>query len=274
MRGDDRRVRALRRGTHRAVSTHEDPIRETVTIVLRSIDDAKHDRVVALYRRLFANVAHEIVSIRNVHSLAEAYNEAVAHSAAEIVLLSHDDIDVLAPDFAWRLSRQLCHVDAVGVIGSTRMDGPAVGWSGHPHLRGWITHHAPADATWSVDVLDPREVGGEIVILDGVLLAARREVFTAVPFDAETFDGFHLYDIDWSYRASRAGFRLGVAGELLVVHASRGAYDAAWQRYADRFCSKHNAGRTPPEPSSFFGASLESADQVRTFYALLAALSR
>ncbi len=95
-----------------------------------------------------------------------------------------------------------------------------------------------------------------------------------MPFDAETFDGFHLYDIDWSYRASRAGFRLGVAGELLVVHASRGAYDAAWQGYADRFRSKHNAGRRPPEPSSFFAASPDSGDQVRTFYALLAALSR
>ena len=256
------------------VRTHEDPVRETVTIVLCSIDDAKHDRVVALYRRLFANVAHEIVSIRNARSLAEAYNEAIARSAGEIVLLSHDDIDVLAADFAWRLSRQLRHVEAVGVVGSTRMDGPAVGWSGHPHLRGWITHHAPDDATWSVDVLDPREVGSEIVILDGVLLAGRREVFTAVPFDAETFDGFHLYDIDWSYRASRAGFRLGVAGELLVVHASRGAYDAAWQRYADRFCSKHNTGGAARRPSSFFGASLDNADQVRTFYALLTALSR
>ena len=119
-----------------------------------------------------------------------------------------------------------------------------------------------------------REVGGEIVILDGVLPAACGEVFTAVPFDAETFDGFHRYDIDCSYRASRAGIRLGVAGDLLVVHASRGADDAARQRYADCFCSEHKAGRTPPEPSSFFAASLESADQVRTFYALLAAFSR
>ena len=256
------------------VLTRDDPGRKTVTVVLCSIDDVKHDRAVALYRRLFADVAHEIVSIRNARSLAEAYNDAVARGTGDIVVLSHDDIDVLAPDFAARLSRQLLDFDAIGIVGGTRMEGPAVGWSGHPHLRGWITHHAPGDATWSVDVLDPRGAADDIVILDGVLLAARREVFTAVRFDADTFDGFHLYDIDWSYRVSRAGFRLAVAGELLVVHASRGVYGAAWQRYADRFCSKHDVGRTSPEPSSFFGASLESADQVRTFYALLAALSR
>ena len=252
----------------------DDILRKAVTVVLCSINDAKHDRAVALYHRLFADVVHEIVTIRNARSLAEAYNGAIARSAGDIVLLSHDDIDVLAPDFAARLLRQLRDLDAVGVVGSTRMDGPAIGWSGHPHLRGWITHHAPGDATWAVDVLDPRGAGRDLAILDGVLMAARREVFTAVPFDAETFDGFHLYDIDWSYRAARAGFRLGVAGELLVVHASRGAYDAPWQRDADRFCVKHGAGRTPPRPSSFFGAALDSPDQVRKFYALLAALSR
>ena len=246
--------------------------RQSVTIVLCSIDDVKHDRAVALYRRLFADVAHEIVAIRNARSLAEAYNEAVAHSAADVVLLSHDDVDVLAPDFAARVLRQLREFDAVGVVGSTRMDGPAAGWSGHPHLRGWITHRAPNDATWRVDVLDPRPTAGDIVVLDGVMLAARREVFTAVRFDAETFDGFHLYDIDWSYRAARAGFHLGVAGELMVVHASRGQYGAAWECYADRFCAKHDAGRTPPAPSSFFGATLDSPDQVRAFYALLARL--
>ena len=66
----------------------------------------------------------------------------------------------------------------------------------------------------------------------------------------------------------------GYVRAMLADRHLRGAYDAAWQRYADRFCSKHNSGLTPPKPSSFFGASLESADQVRTFYALLAALSR
>jgi tetratricopeptide (TPR) repeat protein len=252
--------------------TRDEPDAQSVTIVLCSIDDTKHDRVVARYRRLFADVAHDIVSIRDARSLAEAYNAAIANSTADIVVLSHDDIDVLAPDFAARLSRRLRDVDAVGVVGSTRMDGPAVGWSGHPHLRGWITHHAPADATWSVDLLDPRGSADDIAVLDGVLLAARRDVFAAVPFDAMTFDGFHLYDVDWSYRASRAGFRLAVAGDLLVVHASRGAYDATWQRYADRFCAKHDAGATPPATSTFFGTALDSAEQVRAFYAFLLSL--
>ncbi|MEP6998554.1 MAG: glycosyltransferase, partial [Betaproteobacteria bacterium] len=215
----------------------------------------------------------EIVSIRNARSLAEAYNWAVKRSVADVVVLSHDDVDILAPDFAARLFERLRAFDVVGVAGSTRMDGPAMGWSGHPHLRGWITHRAQGRAAWQVDVLDPRPVAGDIALLDGVLLAGKCETFRAVSFDAATFDGFHLADVDWSYRAAQAGFKLGVAGDLLLVHASRGNYDATWQRYADRFRRKHAAGRSPPAESSFFGASLDGTEQVRAFFARLAELS-
>ena len=244
----------------------------SVSVVICSIDDAKHDRAVALYRRLFSSVRHEIISIRNARSLAEAYNWAVRNSVADIVVLSHDDVDVLADDFAARLFDHLRSFDALGVIGSTRADGPAVGWSGHPHLRGWITHHSPNEAQWQVDVLDHRAVAGNITVLDGVFMAARREVFKAVAFDAALFDGFHLGDIDWSLRAARAGFRLGVAADLSLVHASRGNYDATWQRYADRFCTKHALGTTPPATSHFFGAKLDGPAQVRTFFDLLRGL--
>ncbi|MGC1817792.1 MAG: glycosyltransferase [Casimicrobiaceae bacterium] len=247
--------------------------RESFTIVLCSIDDEKCGRAVALYRRLFAGTRHEIVAIRDARSLPEAYNEAIARSAADIVVLSHDDVDVLAPDFAARISRHLQAFDAIGVAGSVRMDGPAIGWSGHPYLRGWITQRARDDPGWHVDGLDARLTAAGIVVLDGVLLAARRSTFAEVPFDAATFAGFHLYDIDWSYRASQAGFRLSVAGDLLVVHASRGRFGTTWQRYAERFCAKRGVGRSPPQPSSFIGVTFDTPDEVRTFFAILSGLN-
>ncbi len=195
------------------------------------------------------------------------------NSVADVIVLSHDDVDILADDFAARLFYRLRSFDVLGVIGSTRCDGPTVGWSGHPNLRGWITHHSPNESQWQVDLLDHRPVAGEIAVLDGVLLAAPRGVLEAVPFDANTFDGFHLGDIDWSLRASRAGFRLGVAADLGVVHASRGNYDSVWQRYADRFRSKHSLGQANPAPSFFFGAKLDSRDQVLAFFDMLRGIS-
>jgi hypothetical protein len=58
--------------------------------------------------------------------------------------MSHDDIDVLAEDFVPRIVRLFDSFDVIGVVGSNRADGPAIGWSGHPHparvdhtLRRW-----------------------------------------------------------------------------------------------------------------------------------------
>ena len=250
------------------------PLHPSFTVVVCSIDAAKQTRAVALYRRLFADFPHEIVAVTNPRSLAEAYNQAAQASRADIVLMSHDDVDVIAPDFASRIARLLAtRADALGVIGATRLDGPAVGWSGHPNLRGWIVHRDGDETGWRLDVLDHRPFADGVEILDGVVMAARRDVLRAVPFDAVTFDGFHLYHLDWSHRVARAGFRVGVCGELIVVHASRGSYGAEWERRAARFCALHGVGRGEPKPSSFAGATLNSLRQVRAFFARLSSLA-
>lgn len=237
------------------------------SIIMCSIDETKRALAVALYERLYRGRPHEIIVIRDARSLAEAYNRGIAASAGEIVVLSHDDIDILAPDFAVRLQGHLERQDIVGVMGSTEMTGPAWGWSGHPHLRGWITHYAPSTNEWSVDIADYRQVSTNIAVLDGVFLAAKRDVFDAIAFDSDTFDGFHLYDIDWSYRAAMAGFKVAVTGDLLLVHASRGSFDPAWERYAERFCAKHGVGQSGPAPHrQVFEATLHDSDQVRAFF--------
>jgi len=244
-----------------------------VSIIICSIDDEKRARTVDLYGRLYAGLPHEIIVIRDARSLAEAYNRGLARSSGDLIVLSHDDVDILSVDFAARLQYHLQRFDVIGIMGAAQMDGPAWGWSGHPNLRGWITHHAPGEQQWFVDIVDPRCVADDVVVLDGVFLAAKRLVFDAMRFDDETFDGFHLYDIDWSYRAAMAGFRLAVAGDLLLVHASRGTFDPEWQRYAERFCAKHAVGEMPAAPHrQVFEAKLDNADQVRGYFARLAAM--
>ncbi len=267
---------ALAQSIVRSVRAREDAAldapRRSFTIVVCSIDETKHRRVEALYQRLFAGVRHEIVVIRDARSLASAYNGAVAQSRADIVILSHDDIDILADDFAARVASLLEEVDVIGVVGNAVMRGPTIGWSGLSNVRGWITHAAPDEEGFTVDAFSSRRIATDVIVIDGVLMAARRKVFADIAFDEETFDGFHLYDLDWSYRASKAGCRLATSGELLVVHASRGKYDDVWARYADRFCLKHRLYRTQHAPSTFFGADVETPEQVRAFFGLLGAL--
>lgn len=245
------------------------PISEPLrtSIVMCSIDETKCAHASALFERLYRDRPHEIIVIKDARSLAEAYNRGIAASSGHIVILSHDDVDILTPDFAARLQDHLERHDIVGVMGSTEMTGPAWGWSGHPRLRGWITHHAPSTKGWSVDIADYRQISTDIAVLDGVFLAAKRQVFDAITFDSDTFDGFHLYDIDWSYRAAMAGFKIAVTGDLLLVHASRGSFDPKWEWYAERYCAKHGVGQTRPATHrQVFEAKLHDEDEVRAFF--------
>jgi GT2 family glycosyltransferase len=85
----------------------------------------------------------------------------------------------------------------------------------------------------------------EIQAIDGLFFAARRSVVEKVGFDAATFDGFHHYDLDFSFAAHLAGFRLGIVNDIPILHASWGGQNEDWKRYAARFTGKY-AGRLHP----------------------------
>jgi GT2 family glycosyltransferase len=100
--------------------------------------------------------------------------------------------------------------------------------------------------------------GGPLVVagiqaIDGVFMAMRREVAVSVPFDEETFDDFHLYDLDFSFRAYHAGYALAVCRDILLIHQSLGKFGAVWRRYAERFEAKHSA-RLPASWTAKAGA--------------------
>jgi GT2 family glycosyltransferase len=79
--------------------------------------------------------------------------------------------------------------------------------------------------------------------VDGLFMAVRRGVAEQIRFDEKTFDGFHCYDIDFSYSAHLAGFRVAVAADLPVLHHSPGismrhgstTRSASWKSTASGF---------------------------------------
>jgi GT2 family glycosyltransferase len=77
-----------------------------------------------------------------------------------------------------------------------------------------------------------------IKVMDGLFLAGRREVFSTVPYDEETFKNFHLYDVDITCRAALAGFRLAVCTDFVVTHASDGNFDERWRADCELFIRK------------------------------------
>jgi hypothetical protein len=212
----------------------------------------------------------ELLPILAPRSLAGAYNEAAHAATHEHIVFVHDDVELVSPAPLAALAHALREADVVGLAGSARATGPAVLWSGHPDLHGWVSYPAADGSGLEAAPLSLRHgVVGGMQTLDGLLIACRREVVLDVGFDAQTFDAFHFYDLDFSLRAHRAGWRLAVTTDVLAVHASRGGFGAEWQRYRERFQAKFPELNAPAGAPHWYAAAVPDVDALRAFYATL-----
>jgi hypothetical protein len=191
------------------------------------------------YERLFQGVEHEFLLIGDARSLCEGYARGFAHARGEYVVFSHDDVEFVTADAATRLARHLGEFDVVGIAGTTKLIDGMWPSAGDPYCFLLVVYPEAGDM-FSVRYAGdgPLCVDG-MQALDGCFFACRREVVVRTGFDAATFDGFHLYDLDFTFRAYLNGFNLAVCRDLALIHQSFGQPDEAWQRYCSRFETKH-----------------------------------
>ena len=188
---------------------------------------------------LFAFSRLEIIGINDAKSLSEGYNRGAARANGDVLIFCHDDIQLVQRDFGQRLLHHLSTYDIVGVAGTSRLVNGDWTHAGLPHVHGQLIHKQPGESGYSYFCAGLQgPIDDKIQALHGMLIATHRYVWEALHFDEATFDGFHLYDIDFSYRAFLAGYRLGVPLDLLLIHFSTGENDRVWRSYAQRFLKK------------------------------------
>jgi tetratricopeptide (TPR) repeat protein len=236
-------------GTARALSEQAEPFGgavaapevqddRLVSVVVCSIDTQKAKRIREHFEALFQGHRFEMVQIGDARSLCEGYNRGFAQTRGDIVIFCHDDIEIISPDFRARLLAHLRTNDVVGVAGTTRLIGANWNSAGWPHVHGCVVHRGSDGNGFFFHCFGPPRTSS-VEALDGLFIAAKREVCEAIKFDAAVFDGFHFYDLDFSYRAFMAGFRVAVPWDILILHASWGRSDPSWRDYAQKFAAKY-----------------------------------
>jgi len=248
---------------------------EPFSIIVCSIRPDLLEEMKRNFARALGPRGHEFIAIGDARSLSEGYNRGLALARHGLVAFTHDDVELLSPDAFDRLEQALAEHDIVGLAGSGLVRGPAVMWAGHPHLRGFVAMPVPADPAACNATLFSLECGtmGGMQALDGFFLAARREAALAVGFDSAAFDGFHFYDLDFSYRASLAGLRVAVTTDVVALHRSLGNFADAWKRYVPRFSAKFPALDGVRGSNEHFGATLASRADALRFYEELRGLA-
>lgn len=179
------------------------------------------------------------VATENSRPLPDVYNTVIAASRAEQLVFLHDDVWLDDFHFADRIEEGLAAFDVLGIAGNRRrLPGQPswafadlrMQWDARENLSGAVAHGGAAAGPVARYGAAP----AACELLDGVLLAARREALLqhGVRFDPR-FD-FHFYDLDFCRSARAAGLRLGT-WPISLTHQSGGAFGSVnWQaKYRD-----------------------------------------
>ena len=227
------------------------------SIITCSIDEARFSALHANLSQRLQGHAHEIIRISDAKSLAEGYNRGIAQSRGDRLIFCHDDIEILSEDFTDRLDGHLNQYDLVGVAGSNRIIRSEWISAGPPHVFGHVAQVYPPGGFFVAIYAVPAKSIPGICAMDGLFFAARREVIDKVRFDAQTFDGYHHYDLDFTFAAHLAGFRLAVVTDIFVFHRSTGNKDDRWKHYARLFHQKYARHLHPMSQRTFAIAAVQ-----------------
>ena len=202
----------------------------------------------SLKRLAFDKRVDTRIAFQNIAGLPVVYNNALgAADAGEILVFIHDDVWIDDYFFADRIKDALRAFDIMGVAGNRRRVPRQPSWLfGSPGPDGVFRkdreNHSGAVAHAKtpfgpVDYFGPTPA--ECELLDGVLLAAKRDALRSagVRFD-ERFD-FHFYDMDFCRSAKAAGLVLGCSG-VAITHASvgEGLGKPDWRRNYRKYLEK------------------------------------
>ena len=211
-----------------------------ISIIICSIDDRKFFKVSQNYAKLLEHEPFEIIGIHDAKSLAEGYNRGIAQSSGSILIFSHDDIEILSPDFTQKIKHHLGHYDVVGVAGTSCLTSAVWLDAKQPHIHGVVALPDSLNQGYVINVYGVEgAVTNNIQALDGLFFAVSRTVAEALQFDSVSFDGFHCYDLDFTFRAYLAGYRLAIINEITIIHESDGSFNDAWASYSERFMQKY-----------------------------------
>jgi GT2 family glycosyltransferase len=222
------------------------------SVIICSINSWRFAQASTHYERLLAEVPHEIIGIYDARSLAEGYNRGLRRARGDIVVFSHDDVTFLDGQFAPKIAARMQTWDVLGFAGASRLICP-VWFAAREHLNGAVCHWSHRHASrFFIAIYGAQDwpVTSDIEVLDGLCIIARREVATAIGFDSDTFDGWHLYDSDFSFAAHLAGYKIGICCDIPYIHASASIQNDksaflsdSYQKYLNRFSEKYEHRR-------------------------------
>lgn len=162
---------------------------------------------------------------RDKKGLCAVYNELAKKANYNVLCFIHEDI--LFDTQAWgRILLNTLNENDVGILGvagSKYKSAFCSGWyTGNNNFDCANVLHRFTDHDEKIYLSSSgNSVVEEVVCVDGVFIACKKEVWEQTLFDEEGLKGFHFYDLDFSLRAAR-NFKIAITYHIDITHITFG----------------------------------------------------
>lgn len=182
-------------------------------------------------------IEHEVIAIDNCEKhwpIARAYNEGAHQACYPYLFFVHEDVKFHSQGWGAFIIDKLKEPDCgvIGFAGSKVKLNCYSGWLQHDSWACSFLYQGGGESTtFSVKNATLEHPFEEVVVLDGLGLFVRKDLWQAYPFDEEVLTGFHCYDMDFSLQiAASKQYKNYVCCSLkvLIEHFSLGQYNRSW----------------------------------------------
>ncbi len=165
--------------------------------------------------------------------ITEVYNKLASKAQYPYWCFIHEDISFLTINWGDHLKKAFerhPETGLIGIAGAKYKSKIPSGWStGVRELDCCNIYHKDKDGHELHIHMNPGKSDfEEVVNVDGVFIAIRREVWKDVHFNDKDLRGFHLYDLDFSFHVSKS-WKAAVIYSIDIMHFTQGGnYGDAW----------------------------------------------
>jgi hypothetical protein len=222
----------------------------TIGYSTRKIDNSYIEHI----KKTCGNKKVQIIPVENngEFSLTQVYNKILDEAENDIVVFCHDDLNFETTGWMYKLKSHFDKNPEYGIIGlaGTKYLPPSGKWWELQSAMYGIVNHKLEKRQWESRY--SKDIGNKLeptIIVDGLFFAINKKNIVE-RFD-ESVQGFHFYDVDFSFRNYLKNVKIGICTDIRVTHLSIGQTNEQWESnreiFAEKFSEKLPIDITEPE---------------------------
>lgn len=176
-------------------------------------------------------------NIQEKKSITRVYNEAAKVAKYEILCFVHEDVLFKTRDWGRKIISDFQQDNQLGLVGiggcKYKSELPSGWFTGIEEVDCCNIEHIDNKGKSTLIFFNPDRGKKlqEVVVIDGVFMCCPKIVWSNTHFDEKLLTGFHLYDIDFSFRVAQK-YKVAVTFDIDMVHFTEGGnYGDVWIKY-------------------------------------------